>query len=272
MSNYLQQHKEKKQGLFTKTFLIVLAIVVVIFVARMFLPNAFTGSLQFISSPFLKTKNLLAEGIANSAQFLRSKRSLVFENENLKMQIRESESEFGLLAFEFLKQENESLKELLGREILNIKDTILAVVLDRPNVSPYDTFIIDIGKSFGVEKGNNVFAQGNVFIGKIDEVYSNTSTVKLFSSPGEITKVSIGLQNISANAKGRGGGNFIVELPRGVEVEKGDIVTIPSIDIRIFAVVEEIEANPSDPFITILFKNPVNMNDIKWVQVVKSKN
>lgn len=164
------------------------------------------------------------------------------------------------------------LKELLGRETFNIKDAVLGAVLARPNVSPYDTFVIDIGKSSGIQKDDNVFVQGNVFIGKIDEVNKNTSTVILFSSPGQITQVSIGLQNISANAKGRGGGNFIVELPRGTEVEKGDIVTMLGIDIKLFAVVEEIESNPSDPFITILFKNPINMNDVKWVQVVKTQN
>jgi len=83
--------------------------------------------------------------------------------------------------------------------------------------------------------------------------------------------VSIGPENIAAEAIGRGGGNFIVKLPRGVGVEKGDIITMPDISARIFAVVEEIESNPSDPFVTILFKNPVNFNEIKWVQVIKSE-
>lgn len=267
MSNYLLHHKEKKQGLFTKVFLAILAIAVIIFIVRFFFPNTLTSTGQFISSPFWKAKNSSVEGVVNSTQLLRSKRSLIFENDNLKNEIKETE--FKLLGFESLKQENESLKELLGRGVLNIEDTVLGAVLARPNISPYDTFIIDIGSGHKILKDDDVFVYGNVYIGKVDEVFKNTSTVKLFSSPGEITQVSIGLQNISANAKGRGGGNFIVELPRGTEVEKGDIVTIPGIDIKLFAVVEEIESRPSDPFITILFKNPVNINDIKWVQVVK---
>jgi rod shape-determining protein MreC len=268
MSNYLLHHKEKKQRLFTKTFVAVLLIIVIIIATRIFFPNTLTSSLQFISSSFWKAKNSSIEGIVNSSQLLRSKRSLIFENDNLRTEIKKTG--FKLLEFEFLNQENDSLKELLGRKTFDKDNAILSAVLARPKVSPYDTFIIDIGKSSDIQKGDSVFAQGNVFIGKIDEVNKNTSTVKLFSSPGEITQVFIGLQNISANAKGRGGGNFIVELPRGSEVEKGDIVTIPNIDIQLFAVVEEIEANPSDPFVTILFKNPVNMNDVKWVQVVKN--
>ncbi|MBT3282591.1 rod shape-determining protein MreC [bacterium] len=268
MSNYLLHHKEKKEGLFTKAFVVVLLVVVIIVVIRILFPNTFTSSLQSVSSPFWKAKNSSVEGVVNSSQLLRSKRSLIFENDNLKTKIEETE--FKLLEFNFLSQENDSLKELLGRKTFDKDDAVLGAVLARPNVSPYDTFIIDIGKNSGIQKGDSVFVQGDVFIGKISEVNKNTSTAVLFSSPGEITQVSIGLQNISANAKGRGGGNFIVELPRGTEVEKGDVVTMPGIDTKLFAVVEEIEANPSSPFTTILFKNPVNMNDIKWVQVVKT--
>jgi rod shape-determining protein MreC len=268
MSNYLLHHKERKSGLFNKFFVGILIVIGIIIILRIFFPNVLTSTSQFISMPFWKAKNSSVEGVVNSSQLLRSKRSLIFENDNLKAQIEESA--FKLFELELLKEENKSLKELLGRETFNEDDTVLGAVLARPNVSPYDTFVIDAGSDSNIKKGNDVFVAGDIFIGKISEVYSNTSTVTLFSSPGEITPVSIGLQNISANAIGRGGGNFIVELPRGTEVEKGDIVTMPGIDTKVFAVVEEIEANPSDPFITTLFKNPINMNDVKWVQVVKN--
>jgi len=270
MSNYLLHHKEKGDRLFNKVFVGILIVIGIIVVVHIFFSNIFTGPLQFISSPFWKAKNSSVEGIINSSQLLRSKRSLIFENEELKTQLKESE----LRVFElgFLRQENESLKTLMGRQVSGIENTILGAVLARPNVSLYDTFVIDIGNDVGLTKGDSVYVLGDILIGEITEVNKKTSTVKLFSSPGQITPMFIGLQNISANAQGRGGGNFIVELPRGTEVLKGDIVTIPSIDTKLFAIVEEIQADPSDPFITILFKNPVNMNDIKWVQVVKSEN
>ena len=254
MNNYLLHHKEKKHGLFTKAFVAVLAVITIIALVYIFFPNTLSGSMQFISSPFWKAKNSSVESIVNSSQLLRSKRSLIFENNNLKAQIRESE--FKLLEFEFLNQENESLKELLGRKTFNKDSAVLGAVLARPNVSLYDTFIIDIGEDGGIKNGNDVYVAGDIFIGKVSKVHKNTSTVTLFSSPGHITPVSIGLQNISANAEGRGGGNFIVNLPRGIGIEKGDIVTIPSINTKLFAVVEEIETNPSDPFITILLKIP----------------
>ena len=84
--------------------------------------------------------------------------------------------------------------------------------------------------------------------------------------------VFVGDNNISVNAEGAGGGNFTANLPRDIGVNKGDIVTIPDMSANVFAIIEEIENNPTDPFVKILFKNPVNMNEIKWVWIVKTQN
>lgn len=265
MNNYLPHHKEKKKGLFTKTFIVILIIIGIIIIVRVLVPNFFTNTFQSASVLFWKNKNSSVENITNSTQFLRSKKSLIAENNKLNTKVKELE--FNLLELDFLKQENEFIKKFFGREIFNMEDSVLASVLARPNVSPYDTFVIDIGKDSGIKEDDEVYAEGDILIGRIDKIYKNTSIVKLFSSPGEMTQVFIGLQNISANAVGRGGGNFIVELPRGSEIKEEDIVTMPGIDITLFAIVEEIENNPSDPFITIFFKNPVNLNNIKWVMV-----
>lgn len=269
MSNYLQHHKEKKKGLFTKTFIVVLIVSMIIITVRIFVPNLFTDISQSMSVLFWKNKNSSVENITNSAQFLRSKKSLIAENNELTLKVKELE--FNLLELDFLKQENEFIKKFFGRETFNMENSILGLVLSRPNVSPYDTFVIDIGKNSGIKENNNVYVDGNILIGKVDKVYKNTSIVKLFSSPGEINQVFIGLQNILANAIGRGGGNFIVELPRGSEIKEGDIVTMQGIDIKLFAIVEEVENNSSNPFITIFFKNPVNLNNIKWVIVKKQE-
>ena len=91
--DYLQKHL----GCFAVITLIVLHI--------FFFPNTLLGFMQFISSPFWKAKNSSVGEYCNSSQFLSFKRSLIFENNNLKAQIRESE--FKLLEFEFLNQENE---------------------------------------------------------------------------------------------------------------------------------------------------------------------
>jgi cell shape-determining protein MreC len=158
------------------------------------------------------------------------------------------------------------LKELLGRTVFT--NTILGAVLVRPNVSLYDTFVIDIGAREGISVGDLIVVSGDTIMGTISEVYNTTSKVKLFSTPGEITRVTIGASAISADAEGRGGGNFQAKLPRDVDVEEGDSVIMPGITQKLFGVVEKVVSNPTDPFKTILFKNPINSAEIEWVQVI----
>lgn len=268
MSNYSLRHKEKDAGLFTKTFVAVLFVIGILIAIRIFSPSVLSGTMHFISAPFWKVKNSFAQSFVNSVQLLTSKKSLVAENNELRNKVQDAK--FKLLETQLLKQENSFLKELFDRQVLDVDDTILGTVLVRPSVSMYDTFVIDVGSISGVRMGDNVLVSGDIFLGTIEEVHGRTSVVKLFSSPGEETAVSIGTENISASAVGIGGGNFTLKIPRGAGVEKGDIVTMPNISARIFAVVEEIKSDPSDPFITVLFKNPVNFNEIKWVQVVTS--
>lgn len=276
MSNYPLHHKERSlpaqagNRLFTKVFLGVLLVVLILALVQIFFPNSLSGISNFVSTPFWKSKNFAVSKVTNSAELLRSKKALIEENNNLRAEIELNNLK--LLSLDLFKEENIRLKELFDRQVPGIEDSVLGVVLARPSASLYDTFIIDVGERSGVRKDDNVFVDGNIFIGRIDKVNKNTSLVKLFSSPGEITQISIGLENVSANAEGIGGGNFIAKLPRGIGIEEGDIITMPDISVKVFAVVEEIDADPSDPFLTVLFKNPVNLNDIKWVQVLKSQN
>ena len=173
---------------------------------------------------------------------------------------------------QIFKEENILLKELLGRQISDLDTAILAVVLTRPSVSLYDTFVIDIGEDFGVKDGDRVLVSGDIFIGTVDEVHGNTSIVKLFSSPGVFTPVFIGHENISVNAAGVGGGNFIAKLPRGVDVEKGYVVTMSDINTRVFAVIEEqgddvtiadISSEDKREILKTLSQSPVELQAVK---------
>jgi len=269
MSNYLLHHKEKGKHLFTKAFVGVLLVALILALVQIVFPKSLSGVSNFVSAPFWKSKNFAVSKIVNSAGLLRSKKALIEANNDLKAQIESND--LVLLSLDLFKEENIRLKELFDRQIPDTEDSVLGVVLARPSASMYDTLIIDVGSGSGVRKDNYVYIAGDIFIGKIDEIYKKTSLVRLFSSPGEVTQVGVGLESISANAEGIGGGNFIAKLPRGIGIEEGDIVTMPDVSLKVFAVVEEIDVDPSDPFLTALFKNPVNINDIKWVQVITNR-
>lgn len=169
--------------------------------------------------------------------------------------------------YKVLEEENLKLKQLLGKDVYESK--VLAAVLARPAITPYDTLLIDAGSS-EIAAGDRVVIEGSIIIGTISEVHKSTSQVVLFSAPGVETQVLIGPDRIPVTAKGQGGGSFVAEFPRDATVEEGYSVVMPGINPYVFATVESAEAIASDPFISVRFKNPLNVQAITWVQVLKN--
>jgi cell shape-determining protein MreC len=165
-----------------------------------------------------------------------------------------------------LLKKNQELKEILGRTDEN-KDTILASILVNNQI--FDTFIIDIGENQNIKQGDLVFAYGNIPVGRIAEVYSTSSKVNLFSKAKEKTSVIIQSKNIYIDLIGRGGGNFEIILPRDLVLEKGENVLLPDIDTYLIAKVDSIISDPRDSFQKALLTTPVNINQLRFVQVVK---
>lgn len=245
-----------------------ISFIIFIIVIILFSFNVGRGILFSIGSPILSVKNYIVSTMSENLDVLRSKESLIAENRILKEIMGKNERL--LLMSRVLQNENEDLKALLGRKNTRQK-TVLSAILSKPPLSPYDTLIIDIGSEDSVSVGNQVMADGNTFIGYISETYSNSSKVVLYSSPDEKTNVIIGNNNIEREAVGVGGGNFRLEVPREVDVKEGDTIIIPSVSSNIFGVVEKISSKDADSFQTVLFKSPVNINELKWVEVVLNK-
>ena len=221
---------------------------------------------NLLAGSVLRFEKSIASRAELFADLLRSKRSLAEENAALRQ--KNAEQENLAVVNKALHKENLDLKSLLGRT--ESQNRILASVLSKPNTSPYDTLIIDVGTNNGVHVGDRVVALGDFIIGFVSNVYTTTAQVTFYSSPGQKTQVLIGDAGIGATAEGRGGNNFAAELPRDANVAKGDIVILASFDTQVFAVVESVLSNSTDAFETVLFKNPVNIFTIDWVQVIKS--
>lgn len=143
----------------------------------------------------------------------------------------------------------------------------VAGILSKPNKSPYDTLVIDAGENENIEVGNLVFALGNIPIGKVAEVYGDTAKVTLFSSAREKTEVVLSGQNAFVEIIGRGGGNFEMTLPRDFIVEAGREVVLPGINPYVVARVVTIISDPRDAFSKALLVSPVNIFELKFVEV-----
>lgn len=192
-----------------------------------------------------------------------SKRALITKVNALQSQVASDQAQLSTLAQ--LQNENETLKAELGR--VPPAHGILANVISLPNRSFYDTMNIDAGSAEGIKAAMTVYAFDSVGLGTITSVSAHTATVQLFSTPGhQMSGTAVG-SNVAVTLIGRGGGEYEVQLPRGVPFNVGSTVAMQSTDVATLATIEKIITDARDPFQRLLAKAPVNLQALKWVVV-----
>ena len=262
--NYLLDKKIKKRRIY-KIFLGVIALFLV-FYFHTGIFNGLSSVASFVFRPVIVLGRNVGGEISNIGSIFHNRKSLTLENEDLKSQILQSEADRANYAS--VLDENNKMKEILGRKSQTI-NIILSAILSKPNQSPYDTLVIDVGTEQGILAGQKVFALGNLPIGYISEVYANSSKVILFSNPGEKTEVLISGKDVFMELVGRGGGNFEMVLPRDFVLPVGAEVVLPGIDSYVLGTVQTIISDPRDSFQKALLASPVNIQELKFVEVEK---
>lgn len=254
MMTYIEKSKRKNKS---KYLYAIITILIAIFIGINYLyPSFFANLFIYIAKPIWRLDYAYNIGAFDSNQKL-------FE-QNLALKKELDELRLKQESFYFIENENKQLKASFG--IASSTRSIVASVLDRPSFIPYDIFIVDAGKSQGVSTSSIIYASGDMPIGKIIEVYDNTSKAILFSSPNEKTEIGIGANNVTAMAIGRGGGQYFVELPRGLNIKVGDIIIHSNLN-KLLGKVGLIDEDPALTFERIYFASPINIYEIKWVKV-----
>lgn len=255
--------RNKKIG--NKIFFPVIILAIILAVAFFFDFNRFlSGAVLSLASPLFTATHSFNNLYLSNSYILKDKEALAEENSKLKEKISELESD--LLSLDVLKEENSELKSVLGRKNSGRRSMTASVILRPPQV-PYDIIIIDIGADSGVKEGMQVGAYGDILLGFVDKVFEDKARVRFYSSPGQEINVLINKSNIFSIAGGRGGGNFEIILPRVDEVEIGSLVVTPGSNQFIIGIVEFIEADMADAFQKVLFRTPLNIQELKWVEV-----
>ncbi|MCX6751857.1 MAG: rod shape-determining protein MreC [Candidatus Nomurabacteria bacterium] len=273
--SYLLDKKIKRNKFFKYAIFVAILLILIYFRAGVFRGLSYVSSVIF--RPVLILGNSIGGSLSNTGAYFYSKNSLLSENENLKAKLNEQEARMS--NYNSILDENLKIKETLGRK--NGKtNLILTSILSKPNQSPYDTLVVDMGAKSGLVSGQKVFALGNVPIGRVAEVYLNTSKIILYSNPGEKTEVVISGHSTSnafgmtgtggdtfMQIVGRGGGNFEMILPRDFVLEKGTEVVLPGITPYTVGIVQTIISDPRDSFQKALLSSPVNIQELKFVEV-----
>ncbi len=201
------------------------------------------------------------------AEVGKTRRTLIAENRSFKAETDELKTQLVVKDAELAKWR--ALASAWGRAD-SARSGLAALVISQPNHSPYDTLIIDLGRDNATKEiaPGMAVAHDDVLLGRVTRVSGQTSQVRLLSSPGEETAVLVGDNRIPALATGRGGGNFIISLPRTVEVKVGDVIAVPTTTPSVLGVVGAVNNDPKNPFQTILFRSPLNIFELPAVTVL----
>ncbi len=174
-----------------------------------------------------------------------------------------------LLTVQLLEDENQSLRQLLSYTQNQPTIQVVARVIAKPSQNLYDRIIIDRGANDQIPEGAIVITGENILLAQIDRVNPKSSEGLLFSGSFFSGDVIITRLGITVPVKGKGSGNFELYVPREIEVRDGDILTLPGYPQYIIGVIKSVQFDDRDPYQTVLARTPVNVQELKFVRVIK---
>lgn len=165
----------------TKSFLLALLIIIgLIFLNFPHISSEIKNFFYSISNPAQRTFDQFVEQIKNSWKFLNSLKYISEENIHLEEKISELTAQNTEL--KELKRENEFLRSYLDLPGYKKYQVDLANIIGRDFQGLEKFILIDKGNSDGIEKNMSAVAFKNILIGKVIEVFDNSSKVLLITS------------------------------------------------------------------------------------------
>lgn len=237
-------------------------VLVLVILAMDMLSGGAIRSLVQRSFSAVWTASATARAAVVDSGFFAMRSSLAKENRSLREQLDVSTQKAA--GYESLRQENEILRSLL--RLSEGSAGITAPIISSVRSSPYGTFLVRAGAADGVVVGSLVVSQGGFVIGVVSDVSESVAMVReVFAGGGEIDAHIGGAIVV---AQGRGGGNAVAEVPRGIEVREGDAVTAPQFASRPIGIVGRVEADSASAAQTVYVNQPVNLVSLKYVYIV----
>lgn len=231
---------------------------IVILLVRLLAPNFFWSAL----APIFQGAEVISSGSHAALSSFGDAATLAARNEQL------TEVNTALVsANKALTQKTASLEELLGTPPDKDAQGVVAGIVTRPPVSPYDTLVLSGGSGQGVMTGEEAFGPGSVPLGVVTSVLADFSRVTLFSAPPMTVNGSVGHTGQPISIRGAGGGTLRASISRSAAVAVGDDVFAPGPGLLPIGTVVRIDSDPSSPSVTLQIQPAFNLFSLSWVQL-----
>lgn len=233
-----------------------LAFALIALFLRLLAPNVFWQ----VASPAFRASDALA---AQSRAFVTSfsdAAKLAAQNEGLA-------NENAALASEnrALQQKISTVSALLSPAASGTASGILAGVVARPPLSPYDTLVLAAGAKDGVKPGMEAFGEGGVPLGVVSSVLEDFSRITLFSAPSMATSGWVGHASAPLTILGSGAGTMNASIARAAGVAVGDTVFVPGPGQLPVGSVVRVDSSPLSPSVTLRIMPAANPFSVSWV-------
>jgi cell shape-determining protein MreC len=268
MMIYLQKSRQSRKNPVWVALLTVFIFVAIIFIFQYFAPNAISRVAMNTGGPISATYVSIGKKFSFAQAFVHSRASLIAENNKLRNDIENNQAK--LLRFDTLSREYDQLLLSYSRSPF-AGSVLLGNVISKPPQSPYDVLIVDVGSENSVVIGSQVYGVGGLPIGRVQEVTKGTSKIVLFSSVGEETQVVDERTGSTITVVGTGGGNLETQVAQDLDISIGDNVTLPQFGGAVVASAVGVDSSVASSFKKILFRLPVNVFNIRWVEIRQSE-
>jgi cell shape-determining protein MreC len=240
-----------------KWILAAIVLVVLLFILRTFFP----GMIATLATPFWSAGSAATNTTGSIAAFFGDKAVLAQERDTLMREVATLKEQNAILTARTV-----DIERLLGGRT-EASPGILAGVLARPPVSPYDTLVIDQGEASGVVVGKRVMGAGGIPLGVIESVGSNSARVLLYSAPGRVTEGWVGVSRTPVSLEGASAGAFRTSVPRERIVAVGEEVYLPGPGALPIGTVVRVDTDPSSPRAVIHVRPRTSPFALTWVTV-----
>lgn len=205
----------------------------------------------------------------NISSIKETRKKLKHENDTLTQQVTELQAQ--IAGNTLLQSENENLRSLL--KYTKNPDQIIttAAVLSSPRASISGQITINQGNSAGVTQGDLIIVGDHVLLGTITQVYEKTAVINMYSGGDYSNPDGFVIKNLGVHIQGKGNsnGNFILQVPNNIQVIDGDVIVLPRYPDRVVGIIKSIDSDPRDPFQKVIARTPININELKFVQVIR---